>query len=103
MSEIATNTIPTNGDRADWAASALAAFGAGSGEDYTNLCDSDFLLEAGGDLLADLLRLCDRVGVPVRDLLCRALVHWVNEVAEVYELRARRRVFHHPEVRPDET
>ena len=65
---------PTNGTRADWAAAGLAGFLAATGE-----ADAGDNRDSIGDLIADLLHLCDREGIDAEAVLESARHNWEYE------------------------
>jgi hypothetical protein len=79
---------PTNASRAEWARHAVMAFasltGQGVEESYLDdpECARGWLLEVGGDLLADLFHLADQMGVEPAELVERGYFHHDAEVVE---------------------
>lgn len=67
----------TNDLRAEWADEAVYAFAA-----VTHAADEEELDTLVGDLLCDLMHLCDRDGLDFAALLERAQTHYAAEVAD---------------------
>lgn len=65
---------PTNGTRAEWAEAGLCGFLAATGE-----ADAGDNSDSIGDLIADLLHLCDRDGGDAEATLTRARANWEYE------------------------
>jgi len=70
-------TGPKNADRADWAAAAVLKFAT-----VTGMIENEDAETTIGDLLADLMHLCDREGVDFHTCVARASDHYEEEVSE---------------------
>ncbi|MGW5336179.1 hypothetical protein [Streptomyces bauhiniae] len=74
-----------NRTRAHWALTALEAFGAETGQNYTDGTldvDEDVLRELGGDLLADLFHLAHLNDCTPELLINAGLMHFEAELDE---------------------
>lgn len=77
------NQLPTNADRARWAANALAVFTAETyGGDHPDTMDRGDLETAISDLIADLLHFADRHGFDTDEIMRSAKFHFEAELAE---------------------
>lgn len=70
---------PDNTDRARWAAAALDAFGAATGQIGYTYTDPEHLSEIAADLVADLMHLGDQAGLDPEGLLDRGRRHYDDE------------------------
>ena len=66
---------PNNGTRAEWAEAGVHGFLDATGEPDTELALTDSI----GDLIADLLHLCDRIDVDATAVLAAARHNWECE------------------------
>jgi hypothetical protein len=82
------NNEPDNEDRAAWAAIALDAFGAATGQRDYDYGDSDSLIEIAGDLICNLLHLGALIGLEPDALIGQAQGHFGYEIAEAARAEA---------------
>lgn len=71
-----------NAARAGWAATTLDTFTHLTGQRPYDFNEPDNLLEIAGDLLCDLMHLCQETGVSPDQLIERARLHFEDELAE---------------------
>jgi hypothetical protein len=74
--------FPTNRDRAEWAAAALAAFGECTGQRRSTSRDAEGVQEIVSDLVTDLFHLLRTFGIMPLSVLQRAVHHFGEELAE---------------------